>query len=120
MARQMSAFPLTIIKKSSKITIRASTKLMSFTKDSAVTRAKQDLAKRLKIKESDLNIASVSEKDFPDMSLGIPVEDEMSGQMISSGWQIKLTVNGKPYEYRADKYQVRLKGFNGTNHVIES
>jgi len=54
------------------------------------------------------------------MSLGTPVADEMSAQMISSGWQINLQADGKDYEYRADKYQLRLRGFKGTNHVIES
>jgi hypothetical protein len=62
----------------------------------------------------------VAEKDFPDMSLGAPVEDEMSAQMISSGWQINFSADGKPFEYRADKYQIRLRGFKGTNHIIES
>ena len=93
---------------------------MGFTKDSATEKAKRDLAKRLKVKESDIKAAAVSEKDFPDMSLGAPTADEMSGQMISSGWQIDLSVNGKNYEYRADKYQLRLKGYDGKNHVIES
>ena len=37
----------------------------------------------------------------------------MSAQMISSGWQIKLGANGKTYEYRADKYQLRLHNFKG-------
>jgi len=60
------------------------------------------------------------EKDFPDMSLGAPVDGEMAAQMISSGWQIELSAGGKTYEYRADKYQLRLKGFNGTNYVIVS
>ena len=91
---------------------------MSFTKDSAVEKAKRDLAKRLNASESEIKIASVSEKDFPDMSLGTPVDDEMSAQMISSGWQIKLETGGKNYEYRADKYQLRLRNFNGRNHVI--
>jgi len=92
---------------------------MSFNKDSAVARAKQDLAKRLKIKEADIKAGSVSEKDFPDMSLGAPAKDEMSGQMISSGWQFNLNADGREYEYRADKYQLRLKDFNGSNHVVE-
>jgi len=93
---------------------------MSFSKDSAVQRAKKDLAGRLGISESKIETVSVSEKDFPDMSLGAPVEDEMSAQMISSGWQINLQADGESYEYRADKYQLRLCGFRGTNHVIES
>ena len=93
---------------------------MSFSKDSAVQRAKKDLAGRLGVSESKLETVSVSEKDFPDMSLGAPVKDEMSAQMIASGWQISLRANGKKYDYRADKYQVRLRGFKGTNYIIES
>lgn len=93
---------------------------MSFTKDSAAEKAKKDLASRLKIGDGDVKISSVSDKDFPDMSLGAPVNDEMSAQMISSGWQINLKAGGKNYEYRADKYQLRLRNFNGTNHVISA
>lgn len=93
---------------------------MSFTKESAVQEAKADLAKRLGISESDVKENSVEDADFPDMSLGAAVEDEMSAQMISSGWRINLSVSGKDYEYRADKYQLRLRGFNGTNHIVKS
>ena len=93
---------------------------MSFTKESAVQRAKEDLAGRLKIKLEDVQEGSVTEKEFPDASLGAPVDDEMSAQMISSGWQIILKADGKNFEYRADKYQLRLVDFEGTNYVIES
>ena len=93
---------------------------MSFTKESAVKGAKQDLAKCLKISVGEIKEYGVSDKDFPDMSLGSPVNGEMSAQMISSGWQIKLGASGKTYEYRADKYQLRLHNFNGSNYVIES
>ena len=93
---------------------------MSFSKDSAVQRAKKDLANRLGISEKDIETASVNEKEFPDMSLGAPVGDEMSAQMIASGWQINLLADGKKYDYRADKYQLRLHGYKGTNYVVES
>ncbi len=93
---------------------------MSFTKESAVTCAKHDLTKRLKIGVGEIKEVGVSDKDFPDMSLGSAVGDEMSAQMISSGWEIKLGAEGKTYEYRADKYQLRLHNFNGANYVIES
>ena len=93
---------------------------MKFNRETAVERAKEDLARRLKVKESDVKTASVQERDFPDMSLGAPASDEMSAQMISTGWQINLKADGKNYEYRADKYQLRLRGYKGTNHVIES
>ena len=92
---------------------------MGFTKDEATARAKKDLAARLKVDENSIREVSVSDKDFPDMSLGAAVNDEMSAQMISTGWQIGLEVNGKPYEYRADKYQLRLVDFDGSNHLIE-
>lgn len=93
---------------------------MSFTKESAVDRAKKDLARRLKTDIADISEIGVTDKDFPDMSLGSPEDGEMSAQMISSGWSIKLTADGKPYEYRADKYQLRLHNFKGKNYVIGS
>lgn len=93
---------------------------MGLTKDSATEQAKRDLAGRLGINESEVKVASVREKDFPDMSLGAPASGEMSAQMISTGWEINLAAGGKNYEYRADKYQLRLRNFKGANHVIKS
>jgi hypothetical protein len=93
---------------------------MGFTQESAVERAKQDLAKRLNVSESEIGESSVSKVDFPDMSLGAPASGEMSAQMISTGWKINLNAKGKNYEYRADKYQLRLKDFEGGNHVVVS
>jgi hypothetical protein len=93
---------------------------VSFSRNSAVQRAKQDLAQRLGVAESEIQLASASDEDFPNSSLGAPVDDEMSAQMISSGWKINLKTDRKNYEYRADKYQLRLRGFNGTNYIVES
>jgi hypothetical protein len=91
---------------------------MSFTRESAVENAKKNLAARLSISESEIVENGVFDKDFPDMSLGAAVEGEMSAQMISSGWQIALEAKGKTYEYRADKYQLRLKDFDGENFIV--
>lgn len=91
---------------------------MGFTQETAVERAKQDLAKRLNLSENDISEGSVSKVDFPDMSLGAPAGGEISAQMISTGWKIDLNANGQTYEYRADKYQLRLKDFDGANHVV--
>ena len=93
---------------------------MSFTKETAVEEAKRDLAGRLGVPSDSISVESVSDKDFPDMSLGSPAGGEMSAQMISSGWQIKLGAGGNGYEYRADKYQLRLHNFKGTNYVVKS
>ena len=93
---------------------------MGFTKDTAAERAKQDLATRSGIPQADIKIQKIADKDFPDASLGAPVNGEMSAQMISSGWQVVLEAGGTDYEYRADKYQVRLHNFKGQNYVVES
>ena len=80
---------------------------MAINKDEAVENARNDLAKRLKIDAADVKENSVEDADFPDMALGAPEDDEMSGQMITRGWRIKLEAQGQTYEYRADKNQVR-------------
>ena len=93
---------------------------MSFSKESAVEKAKQDLAQRLGVSESEIE-ATVTDVEFPDMALGAAEDGEMAAQMITSGWRIELNANGENYEYRAQKYgELRLRGFNGTNYIIES
>lgn len=91
---------------------------MSFTKDGAKEAAKSDLARRLNVENEEIKEVSVTDRDFPDMSLGAATDGEMSAQMIASGWEIVLGVDGKNYEYRADKYQLRLVDFDGRNHVV--
>lgn len=93
---------------------------MRFSKESAVERAKGDLAKRLGTDESEIKSVRVVEREFTDMSLGAAAGGEMSAQMLVSGWQIVLSAAGKDYEYRADKHQLRLHNFNGSNYVIQS
>ena len=91
---------------------------MAITKDTAVENARKDLAKRLKIDASNVKERSVEDADFPDMSLGAAEDDEMSGQMITPGWRIRLEAQGQTYEYRADKNQVRAYKFKGKNYRI--
>lgn len=93
---------------------------MSNKKDHAVARAKADLAARLRITEKEIAETLVEAADFPDMSLGAPVKDEMSGQMIVSGYRIRLNAEGKSYEYRAPDAgdTLRLFQFNGANHIV--
>jgi len=91
---------------------------MAINKDGAVESARNDLAKRLKIDAADVKQHSVEDADFPDMALGAAEKGEMSGQMITRGWRIKLEAQGQTYEYRADKNQVRLHNFKGKNYRI--
>jgi hypothetical protein len=91
---------------------------MALSKEESVSRARADLAKRLGVSESEIKEESVEHADFPDLALGAPVEDEMSGQMIASGWRIRLSAAGSKYEYRADKNQLRLYNYKGSNYKI--
>lgn len=102
----------------SKIITSTENNKMNFNQNSAIERAKQDLAGRLGVTENEIEVVSVSEEEFPDASLGAPVDDEMSAQMISSGWQITLRAKDKTFDYRADKYQLRLSNYDEKNHVI--
>ena len=91
---------------------------MAQSREDAVARAKADLASRLGVGAGDVRVESVEEADFPNTALGAPVGGEMSGMMISSGWRIRLNAAGKSYEYRADRNQVRLYNFKGSNYKI--
>ena len=91
---------------------------MATTKTDAVENARNDLAKRLKIDAADVKEHSVEDADFPDMALGASEDDEMSGQMMTRGWRIKLEAQGQTYEYRADKNQLRAFNFKGKNYRI--
>jgi hypothetical protein len=83
-----------------------------------VGRARADLAKRLGVAEGEVEEESVEEAEFPDMALGAPQGDEMSGMMISPGWRIRLKAAGRSYEYRADEGQLRLYDFKGRNYRV--
>lgn len=91
---------------------------MANSRDGAVENARKDLANRLQIDPGDIKKSSVEDSDFPDMALGAAEDGEMSGQMITPGWRIRLEAQGKTYEYRADKNQVRLYKFKGRNYRI--
>jgi hypothetical protein len=91
---------------------------MAFTKEEAVQRALQDLAARISVAGNEIQADLIEEADFPDMALGAAASGEMSGQMITPGWRIRLQANGHSYEYRANKHQVRLFNFKGTNYKV--
>lgn len=92
---------------------------MAASKEESVRRARSDLAKRLGVSEDEIKEEAVEEADFPDMALGAPVKGEMSGQMITSGWRIRLKAGERDgYEYRANENQLRLYNYKGSNHKV--
>ena len=90
---------------------------MAISMDEAVAAAKKDLAARLGTDSSEIH-HKVEVAEFPDMALGAHEDDEMSGQMITPGWRIRLSCRGRDYEYRANKNQVRLFNFKGNNFRV--
>jgi hypothetical protein len=91
---------------------------MAFTREETIARARKDLAERLGVVAAEIKEQSVEDADFPDMALGAAGKGEMSGQMITPGWRIRLSANGESFEYRANKHQVRLFGYKGANHKV--
>jgi len=91
---------------------------MAISKEEALEKARKDLAQRLGVTTSEIKEQSVEEAEFPDMSLGAPAKDEMSGQMIKPGWRIRLQARNQTFEYRANKNQVRLYNYKGQNFAI--
>ncbi|HVF66986.1 MAG TPA: hypothetical protein VM914_04960 [Pyrinomonadaceae bacterium] len=91
---------------------------MAYSRETAVARAREDLAARLGKSEGEVTEESVEEADFPNTALGAPARDEMSGMMMTTGWRIKLNAAGESYEYRADRNQIRLCNFKGANHKV--
>jgi len=91
---------------------------MAMTKEEAVQKARADLTKRLSISEGEIKQESVEDAEFPDTALGAATEDEMSGQMITPGWRIRLSANGQTLEYRANKHSLRLYNYKGRNYKI--
>lgn len=91
---------------------------MALSKEDAVRRAREDLARRLGVSEDEIKEEAVESADFPDMALGAPVEDEMSAQMIASGWRIRLASGGQSYEYRANRDGLRLYNYQGANYRL--
>lgn len=91
---------------------------MALSKEEAIQRARKDLATRLGVTEGEIETRSVDDAEFPDAALGAGVADEMSGQMITPGWRIKLQASGQAVEYRANQHQVRLYNYKGGNYRI--
>jgi hypothetical protein len=91
---------------------------MALNREDAVKRARADLSKRLGVEESEIKEEAIEQADFPDLALGAPEEDEMSGQMITPGGRIRLSASGQGYEYRAGRDHLRLYNYKGSNHKV--
>jgi hypothetical protein len=91
---------------------------MSSIDTAILVKARSDLARRLGVDENEIAEGHVEQTDFPNAALGAPVEEEMSAQVITPGWRIRLKAGGDTYEYRATARQLRLLNFKGRNYRV--
>ena len=91
---------------------------MAMSREDAEQRARTDLAGRLGVSEDEIKEDSVEDADFPDASFGAGAAGEMSAQMITPGWRIRLRAGGDVYEYRANRNRIRLFNFKGANYSV--
>ena len=68
-----------------------------------VTLAVADLAARLGVAASDIEVVSTQHMNWPDASLGCPQPGFMYAQVITPGWLIQLAAAGETFEYHTDQ-----------------
>jgi hypothetical protein len=71
-----------------------------------VERAQADLAQRLGVDPTEIDVQSVEEVQFLDASLGVPESDTAYAQVITPGYVIKLAVGDRVYTYHASEERV--------------
>ncbi len=91
---------------------------MAMSREDAVKRARVDLAGRLGVAEDEIKEDSVADAEFSDASFGAGTAGEMSAQIITPGWRIRLRARGDVYEYRGNRNRLRLFNFKGANHSV--
>lgn len=68
-----------------------------------IERAREDLAQRLSVSVTQINLVEATEVVWSDSSLGCPRPGLLYMDVLSPGYLILLIVNGKNYEYHASK-----------------
>ncbi len=72
------------------------------TQPPVVTMAINDLAERLGISSSEVNVVEVRPTQWPDACLGVYYADRLCLQAITPGYQVLLSANGANYTYHTD------------------
>ncbi len=65
--------------------------------------ALDDLAGRLGLSRSAIEVLSVEEQTWNDASLGCPEPGKMYAQVMTPGFLVRLKAGGQTYEYHASK-----------------
>jgi len=67
-----------------------------------VEKTKEDLAKRLSIPQTEINVAEVTEETWPDSSLGCGKPGTEYLPVITPGFRISLEAGGQMYSYHTN------------------
>lgn len=68
----------------------------------AALSARQVLAQQLHVDLTAVNFASVERVEWPDACLGVPVDGEVCGAVLTPGYVVALEAMGQRYEYHTD------------------
>jgi len=71
-----------------------------------VSRAKEDLARRLSIATEQIALIEVKAVEWSDASLGCPQPGVMYAQVITPGYRVVLQAKGETYAYHTDQGRV--------------
>lgn len=70
---------------------------------SLVEKAKEDLAGRLSVPASQIDVLEARDVVWPDSSLGCPKPGMLYMQALTPGYLIRLRADGQDYEYHAGR-----------------
>jgi hypothetical protein len=81
---------------------------------SLIEKAKADLAQRLSLSGTQINLVEFTEVEWSDSSLGCPQAGMDYLQVITPGYLILLEVNAQTYEYHSnrDTYFIRCENLS--------
>lgn len=109
-AISLMVLPLVAMSCGSSAEEEAEEEAMEMAKDSeeALEMAKEHLATRLGIEPADISLVKMEKVDWPDTSLGVPEPGKMYAQVITPGYRIILSAEGKDYTYHAGKLDGKM------------
>lgn len=70
--------------------------------DNIAAIATNDLAERLEIQAVEIEVLQVFEHDWSDACLGVHYPDQACAQVITPGFVVKLSAQGREYTYHTD------------------
>jgi hypothetical protein len=91
---------------------------MAINQAEAAKIATNDLSQRLDVPATAIELVSNQAAEYTNAALNAPLQNEVSLEVMANGWQITLATGGQQYQYRADRKQVRLFNFRGSNYRV--